>query len=74
VVDGTDFALLAANFNKGASGTDAVQALDEFAAQNGLLADVPEPASLGVVGFIGGMLLYRRRNARTSTEDSSSKT
>ena len=73
VVDGTDFGLLAANFNKGASGADAVQALDEFAAANGLLADVPEPASLGIVGLIGGTLLYRRRNGRISTEDSSSK-
>jgi hypothetical protein len=50
-VNGVDFGLLAANFNKGASGAADVAALDAFAAANGLLADVPEPASTGVLMF-----------------------
>jgi hypothetical protein len=65
IVNGSDFADLAANFNKGASGAAAVAALDSFAAANGLLADVPEPASAGllVLGAMG-VLANRRRTRR----------
>jgi hypothetical protein len=63
-VNGADFANLAANFNKGASQADVssadVSALSTFAAANGLLADVPEPASLGLM-LMGVTLLDRRR-------------
>ena len=61
IVNGLDFGDLAANFNKGAAGTDAVAALDAFAAANGLLADVPEPASIGLIGIAGMGLMARRR-------------
>jgi hypothetical protein len=44
VVNGVDFGALAANFNKGASAANT-EALDAFAAANGLLADVPEPTA-----------------------------
>jgi hypothetical protein len=66
-VNGVDFGALAANFNKGASaasgGATAAdwQALDEFAAANGLLADVPEPASMGLLAAGAAGLLARRR-------------
>jgi autotransporter-associated beta strand protein len=65
VVDGTDFGFLAANFNKGAAGAAAWQALVNFAAANGLLADVPEPASTGlaVLGAVG-FLSSRRRSRK----------
>jgi hypothetical protein len=64
VVDGTDFGLLAANFGQQANGGSVelpasdYAALDAFAAANGLLADVPEPATLGLLllvtmGFVG---------------------
>jgi fibronectin-binding autotransporter adhesin len=71
VVNGTDFGALAANFGQQASGT-AIQlpaadyaALDAFAAANGLMADVPEPATIGLLtlGTIG-VLSRRRRHAR----------
>ena len=61
IVNGLDFGDLAANFNKGAAGTDAVAALDAFAAANGLLADVPEPASLGLLLLGASASLARRR-------------
>lgn len=63
VVDGTDFGDLASNFNKGAAGAAAVAALDEFAAEHGLLADVPEPGSLAAVALLAGVL-QRRRSKR----------
>ena len=69
VVDGTDFGLMAANFNKGVSGgAVGLPAYDDpailaFAAANGLLADVPEPATVGLLLMASaGMLARRRRN------------
>ena len=64
IVNGLDFGDLAANFNKGAAGTDAVAALDAFAAANGLMADVPEPVSIGMLGLAGLGVLQRRRPRR----------
>jgi fibronectin-binding autotransporter adhesin len=61
-VDGTDFGDLAANFNKGASGAAAWQALEAFAAANGLLADVPEPGSIAFLAVAAVGILSRRRN------------
>jgi autotransporter-associated beta strand protein len=69
VVNGSDFGLLASNFGMQANGADAqlpaddLAALDAFAAANGLLADVPEPASIGLVTFgVIGVLIRRRRS------------
>jgi fibronectin-binding autotransporter adhesin len=67
VVNGIDFGELAANFNKGASGTSigpgplSDPALVAFAEANGLMADVPEPASFGLVGTAMLATLSRRR-------------
>jgi hypothetical protein len=67
VVNGIDFGELAANFNKGASGADVgLPAYDDpailaFAQANGLLAEVPEPATLGLIGIAAPGLLARRR-------------
>jgi hypothetical protein len=66
-VNGADFANLAANFNRGASQSAVSSgdgtALDTFAATNGLLADVPEPASIGLA-LMGASLLGMRRRKR----------
>jgi hypothetical protein len=63
VVNGIDFGYLAANFNQAASGASALAALDAFAAANGLLADVPEPGMVAVIGLSTMALLARRRRA-----------
>jgi autotransporter-associated beta strand protein len=60
-VNGVDFGDLAANFNKGAANASDVAALDAFAAANGLFADVPEPASGGLMVAAGAGILRRRR-------------
>ncbi|HEX4053121.1 MAG TPA: autotransporter-associated beta strand repeat-containing protein [Tepidisphaeraceae bacterium] len=67
-VNSIDFGLLAGNFGKSVGGNADVSsadwaALDAFAAANGLMADVPEPATTGlvVVGLFG--VLARRRRA-----------
>jgi hypothetical protein len=73
-VNGVDFGELAANFNKGASGVAvgpsalSDPALVAFAEANGLMADVPEPASMITVMVIGGgaLLSRRKRHPRTS--------
>jgi autotransporter-associated beta strand protein len=68
VVNGTDFGLLSVNFGQETNGADIVlpasdwTALDAFAAANGLLADVPEPGSLGLLAFSSIGVLARRRN------------
>jgi autotransporter-associated beta strand protein len=66
VVNGIDFGDLAANFNQGASGASALSdpALVAFAEANGLMADVPEPASALLLFGITGSLASRRRCAR----------
>jgi hypothetical protein len=66
--NGADFASLAANFNKGASQSANVAALDSFAAANGLMADVPEPATAALMVVAGlGILRRRRRSANLPT-------
>jgi autotransporter-associated beta strand protein len=67
VVNGSDFGLLAANFGQQSNGaavdlpTGDYAALDAFAAANGLLADVPEPATATIVLFPALGVLARRR-------------
>jgi len=69
-VTGSDFTALAQNLGKSASGADLVlpasdyAAIDAFAAENGLMADVPEPASAGFLLAAGlGFMARRRRTA-----------
>jgi hypothetical protein len=69
VVNGLDFTMLVAHFGKAANGASVElapadwTAIDAFAAANGLMADVPEPAS-GAIVFIIGAGLVRRRARR----------
>ena len=67
LVNASDFNELAANFNEAVSGAATagdVAALDAFAAANGLLADVPEPAPLGLLAMgAAGLLTCRRPRA-----------
>jgi autotransporter-associated beta strand protein len=70
VVSGDDFTLLVGNLGKSATGADItlpaadLAAIDAFASANGLMADVPEPASAGILLMAGvGMLARRRRNS-----------
>jgi hypothetical protein len=67
MVNGIDFSYLAANFNKAAAGASTVGALEEFAASNGLLADVPEPGSAALAG-IAIIQLARRGRLRRKLE------
>jgi hypothetical protein len=66
VVSAIDFGELAANFNKGASGAAigpgplSDPALVAFAEANGLMADVPEPASAGIMVMAWLGILARR--------------
>jgi hypothetical protein len=66
IVNGSDFAELAANFGKATSGAAIAlpasewAALDAFAAQHGLLADVPEPGGAVVAGMLAVGVLRRR--------------
>jgi autotransporter-associated beta strand protein len=67
VVNGIDFGELAANFNKGASGASVGEpayedpAILSFASANGLLSDVPEPASFVLLATASAVILGRRR-------------
>jgi hypothetical protein len=77
VINGADFAALAVNFSQGDSGATAsatqadVQALDSFAAANGLpmptIGAVPEPTSLGLFALAGTVTLARRRRKQART-------
>jgi autotransporter-associated beta strand protein len=70
-VTGSDFTALIQNLGKSASGA-AIElplsdytAIDAFAAANGLMADVPEPGSFGLLGLgAAGFLAQRRRIGR----------
>jgi len=61
-INGSDFALLSANFNQGASESD-LAALESFAAANGLMADVPEPACATMMVMAGLGISRRRRRS-----------
>jgi autotransporter-associated beta strand protein len=67
VVNGVDFGSLAANFNRGASSASDIAALEAFAAANGLLADVPEPTSLGLLA-VGSLAMLKRKRHGTKSQ------
>jgi len=66
-VTGVDFTDLVTNLGESATGADVVlpaadyAAIDAFAAANGLMADVPEPASAALLVIAGMGVLARRR-------------
>ncbi|MGD0462141.1 MAG: NF038122 family metalloprotease [Tepidisphaeraceae bacterium] len=69
-VTGSDFTALVTNLGKTASGADVAlpaadwAAVDAFAAANGLMADVPEPTSFGLLGLAAAGVLARRAMRR----------
>jgi autotransporter-associated beta strand protein len=70
VVSGDDYTLLVGNLGKSATGADITlpaadyAAIDAFAAANGLMADVPEPATMSLLALgTFGLLARRRRNS-----------
>jgi autotransporter-associated beta strand protein len=68
-VTGSDFTDLVSNLGKSATGAAVVlpasdyAAIDAFAAANGLMADVPEPASASLLLIAGMGVLSRRRRS-----------
>jgi autotransporter-associated beta strand protein len=67
VVTGNDWTALVANIGKSDSGADVAlpasdyAAIDAFAAANGLMADVPEPATGSMLLMTAAAILTRRR-------------
>jgi hypothetical protein len=74
VVSGDDYTLLVGNLGKSATGADItlpaadLAAIDAFASANGLMADVPEPASAGILLAAGLGFMGRRRRASRDRE------
>ncbi len=70
LVTGDDFTLLVGNLGKQDNGADVTlpssdyAAIDAFVAANGLMADVPEPASVSVIMLAGLGMLGRRREQK----------
>jgi hypothetical protein len=69
VVSGDDFSLLVGNLGRHSNGPDVIlpasdfAAIDAFAAANGLMADVPEPTSGGIIVLTGmSALICRKRS------------
>jgi hypothetical protein len=68
-VNADDFTAMLGNLGKQASGADItlpaadLAAIDAFAAANGLLADVPEPASANLLS-LGALSLFAKRRRR----------
>jgi hypothetical protein len=67
VVNSIDFGLLAENFGHSVTGASVTlaasdwESLDAFAAANGLMDELPEPASIGMLLLGAASLLARRR-------------